>query len=147
MTSLFLALVLAAAGHQEPVQSAGEARDRAELLRLEGVWNDAHLRGDGEALDRLWAEELVVTVPSMQPFTKAQSMGVWRTGRMKFQRYETSAVRLQLHGEAAVVTGRLHRSRSINDRNIDDDWLFTKTYVRRAGKWQVVAFHASEAPK
>jgi len=28
----------------------------------------------------------------------------------------------------------------------EDRWQFTKTYVRRQGRWQVVAFHASEAP-
>jgi len=25
----------------------------------------------------------------------------------------------------------------------DDDWRFTKVYVRRDGRWQVVSFHAS----
>jgi hypothetical protein len=24
-----------------------------------------------------------------------------------------------------------------------DDWRFTKVYLRRAGRWQVVSFHAS----
>ena len=30
----------------------------------------------------------------------------------------------------------------------EDDWLFTKTYVREAdGRWRVAAFHASNAGK
>jgi hypothetical protein len=28
---------------------------------------------------------------------------------------------------------------------VDDDWQFTKTYVRPQGKWLVAAFHASSA--
>lgn len=31
--------------------------DRAELLRLESVWNEAHVRGDAGVLDRLWADD------------------------------------------------------------------------------------------
>jgi hypothetical protein len=30
---------------------------------------------------------------------------------------------------------------------VDDDWQFTKMYVRRDGRWKVVAFSASEAPE
>jgi len=32
----------------------------------------------------------------------------------------------------------------MNGRTIEDDWQFTKTYVRRAGAWLVAAFHASQ---
>ena len=144
LTGLLAILALASAGFQAPADGAA---DRAELLRLETVWNDAHVRGDADALDALWADELAVTVPGMQVFTKPQSLCIWRSGRMKFQRYETSGAKVQLFGDAAVVTGRLRRTRSISERVVEDDWQFSKMYVRRGGKWRVVAFHASEAPK
>ncbi len=37
----------------------------------------------------------------------------------------------------------LIRGRVMADRRVEDDWRFTKVYVRRAGRWQVVSFHAS----
>jgi len=43
------------------------------------------------------------------------------TGRMKFDRYETSDVELHAYGESAVVTGRLHRSRTNNGRRFEDE--------------------------
>ena len=64
---------------------------------------------------------------------------------MKFQRYETSETAFRIFGDAAVVTGRLLRERTFADRNIHEDWRFTKVYVRRQGKWKVVAWQASEA--
>ncbi|MFQ5743679.1 MAG: nuclear transport factor 2 family protein [Acidobacteriota bacterium] len=142
-----LALSLAAAVLQTPTASPQEAADRIELSRLEQVWNEAHLRGDADALERLWAEDLVVTVPEMPMMTKAEAIGVWRSGRMKFRRYETSGLRIRLYGDAAVVTGRLHRARAMGDREIEDNWRFTKVYVRQAGKWHVVAWHASTAAR
>lgn len=64
---------------------------------------------------------------------------------MRFERYETSDLRIRVYGDAAVVTGRLQRRRSTGGTVVDDDWRFTKVYVRREGQWRVVAFHASEA--
>src|SRR5215470_5931118 len=80
---------------------------QVELQRLEKVWNDAHLAGDTAALDALWADELVVTVPKMPLFNKAQSLAIWRTGRMNFKRYETSDLNIRAFGDTAVVTGAL----------------------------------------
>jgi ketosteroid isomerase-like protein len=138
-----LTLPLLLSAPQGSGNAVREAADRAELERLESVWNDAHVRGDAEALDRLWADELTVTVPGMPMMTKADSIGVWRTGRLRFQRYETSDVRFQLFGDSAVVTGRVQRARNMNGRSVEEDWRFTKTYVRTQGAWRVVAWHAS----
>jgi ketosteroid isomerase-like protein len=120
--------------------------DDAELSRLEAAWNEAHVKGDADALDRLAADDLVVTVPEMPVMTKASSFAVIRGGRMKFDRYETSDTRIHVYDRSGIVTGRLRRTRANSGRTFDDDWLFTKTYVRAVdGRWQVAAFHASKA--
>lgn len=123
------------------------ARDRAEMERLERVWNEAHERGDAGTLDKLWAPELIVTVPGMPVMKKADSLAIWRSGRMKFERYATSDLEVAVFGDAAVVTGRLVRQRSTSGQSTVDDWRFTKVYVRREGTWRVVAWHASESPR
>ena len=117
--------------------------DDVELSRLEKVWNDAYIYGNVQPLEELLADDLVVTMTDMAVLTKTQSIGLLRSGHFKFPRYETSDIRIRVYNDAAVVTGRLQRTRSINGKNVDDDWRFTKVYVRRAGKWQVVAWHAS----
>src|SRR5580700_2111083 len=142
---LLLACSFATVVAQEYADAATNSTDQIELQRLEKVWNTAHLRGDTAALDDLWADELVVTVPRMQVMNKTQSLAIWRTGRMKFQRYETSETVFRIFGDAAVVTGRLLRERTFGDKNVCEDWRFTKVYVRRVGKWRVVAWHASES--
>jgi ketosteroid isomerase-like protein len=144
---LIAACTAATALLQQPASALQESADTIELSRLERAWNEAHVRGDAEALDRLWADDFVVTVPGMPVMTKPDTIGVWRTGRMKFQRYETSDVRMRVYDNAAIVTGRVQRTRTVGGNVADDDWLFTKMYVRRAGGWQVVAFHASPAPR
>lgn len=118
-----------------------------EVNRLEQIWNDAHLRADIAALERLCADEMIVTVPEMPVMTKADILGFWRSGRATIAKYDTTGVVVRIFGQAAVVSGRLQRTRDFNGRVMTDDWQFTKTYVRTNGRWQVVAYHASAAPK
>jgi ketosteroid isomerase-like protein len=132
------------------IGSSGKAKasneeDKQDILRLEELWNDAHMQGDAESLDALWSDDLTVIVPRMQVMTKSDSLAFLRSGRMKFQRYETSDMKVHIYGDAAVVTGRLLRSRTINNSEVLDDWRFTKVYVRSSQKWRVVAWQASES--
>jgi ketosteroid isomerase-like protein len=140
--AVFLSLVFA-------LQTAGAQTleaDRATLVRLEALWNEAHLKADTAALAQLWDDDLQVAVPGMQPLNKETSLSVVRDSTVRFDKYETSALDIRIYGDAAVVTGRLLRTRKMGERLANDDWRFTKVYVRRAGSWRVVAFHASPAP-
>jgi len=137
------ALLCIAAQAQAPA-AAVPTQDLASFTQLESQWNDAHLQGDAEALDRLWADELRVVVPRMTPLAKPEALSFFRSGRMKFSRYETSELGVRVYGDTAVVTGRVRRSRERAGQLAEDDWRFTKVYVRTAGAWRVVVYHASE---
>ena len=143
MGNVSLAVVVLMIGLQS--QQPHDTPDVRELVRLESVWNEAHEKGDASVLEKLWADDLEVTVPKMPVMSKSDVLGFARSGRMKFQRYQTSGLKVRVYGDAAVVSGRLQRTRTLNDKTVNDDWRFTKFYIRREGRWQVVAFHASEA--
>jgi uncharacterized protein (TIGR02246 family) len=128
-----------------PQAPAQNTTDINELLRLETVWNQAHEKGDAAALDALWDDDLQVAVPKMPVMSKAEALAFARSGRMKFEHYQTSDVKVRVYGDAAVVTGLLNRTRTMGGKTLEDNWRFTKVYVRRDGKWKVVAFHSSEA--
>jgi len=141
MPTVLMAIILL---QQTPALSK-DAFDLKELYRLEAVWNEAHLKGDVDALDQLWANDLVVTVAAMPVMTKAQALAMVRSNRMPFSKYETSELNVRRFGNSAVVTGRLLRERSMSGKTITDNWRFTKTYVIVDGRWRVVAWHASPA--
>ena len=101
------------------------------------------MRGDAAVLDHLLADDLVVMVPGMRVMTKADAVGMFTSGRIKFDRYETSETKFRIYDATAIVTGRLGRTRVIGGASVEDDWRFTKVYLRRQGRWQVVSFHAS----
>jgi hypothetical protein len=138
---LIAALALTARG----VSQTPPDNDTRELTHLEDLWNRAHVSGDAEALDHLWAEDLEVAVPHMAVMTRAEALSFARSGRMKFLRYNTSDLHIRVYGDAAVVTGHLLRTRTLNS-NVSDDWHFTKVYIRQALHWRVVSFQASDSP-
>jgi len=149
MKSLTFGLVLALVAFVSQTGKASSSyprqADTRELDRLEKVWNEAHERGDADALEGLWSDDLEVDVPRMPVMNKADVLNFARSGRMKFLRYRTSDIRVRIYGHTAVVSGRLQRTRQINGKELSDDWRFTKVYVRQAQHWRVVSFHASEA--
>ena len=118
----------------------------AEFSRLEDAWNTAHRTADADALDALWADDLEVAVPRMAPMSKSEALAFVRTGRMRFERYDTSDVRVRRYGDTAVITGRLQRTYTLGGNQRKDDWRFTKVYVRQNNAWRVTSFHASDAP-
>ena len=139
-------LTVLAASKQVSAQLSSEP-DKQELERLEKVWNEAHEHGDADVLQSLWADDLEVDVPKMPVMSKTEVMAFARSGRMKFLHYATSDIKIRVYGDAAVVTGRLQRTRTLNGQELSDDWRFTKVYIRHAQAWRVVSFHASEAAK
>ena len=128
---------------QTSVAKTDDTADVRELTRLEKVWNDAYVRADADALEQLCVDDLVVTMTDMVVLNKESSIAILRSGKVKFQRYETSDLGIHVYDHAAVVTGRLQRTRKVQEREVNDEWRFTKVYIRRGGKWLVVAWHAS----
>lgn len=145
--SLFLLVLATALVTSLPAARAQTRSDQdvTEIRRLEQVWDTAHLQGDVDALDRLWAQDLEVAVPRMPLMSKSDSLRFVCTGRMTFQQYQSSDIHIRIYGTAGVVTGRLVRQRTIAGNQQLDRWRYTKVYVKQDTTWRVVAFHASEA--
>jgi len=74
--------------------------ETAELNRLEKIWNDSHERGDADALDALWADDMEVAVPKVPVMQKSDVAKFARSGRMKFLGYRTSDTHIRLYGDA-----------------------------------------------
>ena len=144
MNAILGILAVSAVFQSTPAVSK-DASDLKELYRLEQVWNEAHVKGDADTLDRLWANDLVVTIAAMPLLNKADALAMVRSNKMPFTKYETSELNVKRLGDSALVTGRLQRERVIAGKTITDNWRFTKVYAINGGRWQVIAWHASPA--
>ena len=64
---LLLGTFVLLTGKGSPQSNPREA-DTRELEQLEKVWNDAHERGDADALQGLWSDDLEVKVRFVDTF-------------------------------------------------------------------------------
>lgn len=110
-----------------------------ELLKANQVYDDALLRGDAEALDRLYSDDFVYTTPDGEVRDKAQQLAFTRSGDLRLESGRSDDVKVRVYGDTAVMTGRFTAKGKFRGRVIDIRERYTAVWVRRRGTWRLVA--------
>lgn len=132
-----------------PNQGDRSERDRAALAQIQQELARAWVSGDRATIERIIAPEWRSTGPDGRSSDRASVLGdVFVTRVHRIRRLEIDDVRVEVFGDAAVVTGRTHGVGVFAGTPYDVVIRFTDTFVRRADQWRAVASHASlEAPR
>ena len=109
------------------------------LLDLEQQWVKAQLSGNAQALEPILAADFV----SLQSDGTIQTRAVYvgNTAKTKWQGSAVSDMKVQLHGDSAVVTG-IWTGKGVDPtgKAFDSRERFADTWVKMPdGKWQCVA--------
>lgn len=112
-----------------------------EIKRLDVAHADAILRGDLAALDKLWTSDFKVN----NPFNEIDKADRIRTGAVTYSSFIREPESVLIHGDTVIVMGREivvpkgnspDAGKTINRR-------YTNIWMKRSGKWRLVARHAS----
>jgi ketosteroid isomerase-like protein len=114
---------------------------------LERAWDSAYLKGDVDALDSLWADDITIVLPGIRPMTKPEALVLAKTERAMLTRYESTPYRSVEIQDTAVVTGSITRTRNVGGKFKTEHWNYEKTYMRTHAAWKVVAFVATPTSK
>jgi ketosteroid isomerase-like protein len=114
-----------------------------ELLKLEQDWTNANVKADVAFLDLILAEDWVFTDPEGVVWTKAQSLAALKSGEDKIVSMVPDDMKARVYGDAAVVTGRNTTKETLKGKDISGLYRWTDTWIKKAGRWQCVATHAS----
>ena len=130
-------------------ESSVDSRIVQVVLATEHALDEALLKTDLVALDTLLAEEVTRTSPT-GPLThrtewlEQMKSAVRDTGHQKHFSMERTAQHVRLYGETAVLTGIVHvRGAHIGPTGKPDINWYLRVYVRRQGRWQLVAHQAT----
>jgi ketosteroid isomerase-like protein len=138
MKSVFAVVVLAlAAAPATLAQTSG--RTEAELLKANRAYDEALVRGDAAALDRLYSDDFVYTTFDGDVRDKAQQLAFTRSGDLKLESGQSDDVRIRIYGNTAVMTGRFTAKGKFKDRVIDIRERYTAVWLKKGGRWQLVA--------
>jgi ketosteroid isomerase-like protein len=113
------------------------------LRQLDQERIQAQITANAAALDRLYAEDFIGIGPSGTVRTKAQVIADFTSGSLTFQSITTDDVQWRIYGDTAVETGRSIMTGQDKDKAVPRDNRFTRVWVKRRGRWQLVANHYS----
>ena len=123
---------------------SGLKRDPITVLKqLDQERIQAQIDADAVALDRLYAEDFIGIGPSGTVRAKGQVIADFTSGSLRFQSITTDDVQWRVYGDTAVETGRSTMNGQDKGKTVPRDNRFTRVWVKRQGRWQLVANHYS----
>ena len=144
MSNLIVAVFVVAAGLAAERVEQRSTKDELQLAELQQVLAKAWMGADRATIERIIAPDWKSTGPDGRLTDRAAVFAdVFETRRHKIVRVEIDAVTARVFGDAAVVTGRTHGVGEFEGSAYDVVIRFTDTFVRRDGRWQAAASHAS----
>jgi uncharacterized protein (TIGR02246 family) len=111
----------------------------AVLMKIERDAAAALMKKDFAAFASVFSEDAVFTGPDGAVQTKAQLLADLKSGNLAIESTVISDMKVRVFGESAVVTYTTTDKGKSKGRDISGRYRWTDTFVRRGGKWQVVA--------
>ena len=138
MKSLFVAFALLLPATSVTLGPTSGKTER-ELLKANQAYDEALVRGDAAALDRLYSDEFVYTTPDGEVRDKSQQLAFTRSGDLRLESGRSDDVKVRVYGNTAVMTGRFTAAGKFKDRVINIRERYTAVWVKRRGAWRLVA--------
>lgn len=144
---------------QTPEKKASQSQPKGEkvssnsaeqaLISLDKEWGEAGLRGDTAVLERILADDFMGATPT-EVATKAQSIATSKTNAPNITNATYTAdeytVRF-LDKNTAVMTHRAVEKGLDKGKEYTDQHRSIHVWVKRNGRWQVVASQATPIPQ
>lgn len=119
----------------------GSAED--EVTKLEHDWAQDTINGPA-AVDKYEADDIITTDPNGRVTDKTQDKKDLSSGDLKFQSIEVSDLKVHVYGNIAVAAGTSTVKGTYKGQDIGGAYRYTDVWVKRDGKWQVVASQATK---
>lgn len=112
-----------------------------EIRRIEIEWGEAFERRDMETLDRLMADDYILTDPIGSVRTKAESLAAIERNEVLFESTKSDNVKVRINGDTAVITGRSTFRGRYKGWSMAGQYQYTDVLVKRSGSWRAVSSH------
>ena len=127
-------------------QDKSASSDEIQIRQLERAWNQAEAKQEVKELSTLVADSLVYTDYDGSFMNKSEYMKWVAAPQQKADHLYDEGLKVQVYGDAAVVTGIYRESGSNKGKPYVIRSRYTDTWIRRGGVWQCVASHSTLIP-
>jgi ketosteroid isomerase-like protein len=116
------------------------------VLQTERDLATVYLNGDVDGIAQGVMEDYTLTNSMGKITTRADDIGEARKNDPKYEIFENYDMKVRLHGDTAVVTGKTHTKGVSGGKPFDFQFQFTDTLVKDGGRWRLLAGHVSKLP-
>jgi len=129
--------------------SAAQSATKEEeaLMQRERDQGQAWIKKDAKFIDEYEAKEYVFTNEDGTLSEKAADMETLKTGTSSFESFGADDMKAMVFGDAAVVVGRATLKGTYLGSPMVGAYRFADTFVKRDGRWQVVASQITRIAK
>jgi ketosteroid isomerase-like protein len=126
---------------QAPPSANGEVVK--QIKKMEEDRNQAVLRGDAAALDRVTSDDYTFITLRGELRTKSEILKGFKSGSFKYESRDLSDLNVRVYGNTAVVTGRATQKGVEDGKDYSGDYRFTRVYIRQRDHWFTVALQVT----
>jgi ketosteroid isomerase-like protein len=115
-----------------------------ELVKLENEWARAWQLPDPGALESILGDDFTLT--SSRSKGEITNKRQYIDSTLKLVRgdgFSFEKLNVRIYGDTAVINAQFQQTATFAGRDWSGDFLITDVWVKRGGRWQVVARHAS----
>jgi len=112
-----------------------------EIRLVEQQRVDALLKGDGEALKRIWADDYSLITYRGDLRNRSHRLEAIRLGTIKMEAITNHIVDLRIYGDTALVHGIAFRKFTEKGRKVEGTFRFSRVWVKHDGRWQLSHAH------
>jgi ketosteroid isomerase-like protein len=139
-SAVAVAVVLAVSAAR--AQTAGKAEQ--EIRAMEKLWNESRVRADVAALGTLLDDGWTVTHGDGTINTKAEYLADLKSGARKFfSDVKQDDFSVRIYGDTAIAAGLSDSKVEYKGKPSGGALRFTRVYVKRNGRWVMIASHAT----
>ena len=127
-------------------KAAPSSKAEQEVMKVSDEIIEALGRTDVSALDRLYADDYVLT-QSFGLTSKAQLLDAWKSGSLKYTSASDKDRSIRVYGDTAVTTGVLMLKGQNPKGDFASNTRYTGVWVKQQGRWRLVAAQLSDIPQ
>jgi ketosteroid isomerase-like protein len=116
------------------------------IIESERQWAESVATGDASVVERILADDFVGVDPKGRLYDKATMVSDTRDAPNYFVSNRANEIKVRFYGDAAVAQGSETWERRTGDP-LRGRFVWTDTWLRRNGKWQIVAAEDLVAPE
>jgi ketosteroid isomerase-like protein len=115
------------------------SEDEQALIKIQYAWAIARVKGDSSYTRGLEAEDCTIVWPDGRIVSKSADLQTM-TGDIVFSEFKIDNVRVHLYGDTGIVVGEgAIKARKATQDLLDGKFVWTDTFIKQSGQWQVVA--------